>query len=64
MSVVIFAFGILMFLITVYGSVVVGGLLLTDRQLDEQPELAPDAPRPHDAATRFVRVRALVRSKF
>lgn len=42
MSLLIFAFGVLIFLITVYGTVVMGGLLLTDKQLDEQPELVPD----------------------
>ncbi len=43
MSLVIFGFGVLVFLITVYGTVVVGGLLLTGRQLDDQPDLAPDS---------------------
>ena len=65
MSLVIFAFGVLVFLITVYGTVVVGGLFLTNRQLDEQPELTPDQPRPRDDAdSRLDRARALVRSKF
>ena len=41
MSLAIFGFGVLVFLITVYGSVVIGGLLLTGRQLDEQPDLDP-----------------------
>ena len=50
MSLAIFVVGVLVFLITVYGTVVVGGLLLTDRQLDEQPELVPDQNRPHDDA--------------
>ena len=48
MTVVIFAFGIFVFLITVYGSVVAGGLLLTGRQLDEQPELVPEASDQRD----------------
>ena len=48
MSLLIFAFGVLVFLITVYGTVVVGGLFLTDRQLDDRPELVPDQPRPLD----------------
>ncbi len=38
-EVVIFAIGVLVFLITVYGTVVTGGLLLTGRQLDEHPDL-------------------------
>lgn len=41
MSLAIFGFGVLVFLITVYGTVVIGGLLLTDRQLDKQPDLDP-----------------------
>ena len=65
MSLVIFAFGVLVFLITVYGAVVVGGLFLTGRQLDEQPELMPDQPRQRDEAEAgFDRARALVRSKY
>ena len=65
MSLVIFAFGVLVFLITVYGTVVVGGLFLTNRQLDEQPELTPDQPRPQDRANSGLqRARALVRSKY
>jgi hypothetical protein len=65
MSLAIFAFGVLVFLFTVYGTVVVGGLFLTARQLDDQPELMPDQPRPQDDADSGLdRVRALVRSKF
>ena len=45
MSVAVFAFGVFVFLITVYGTVVTGSLLLTDRQLDETPELMPQAVR-------------------
>ena len=40
----LFAFGVLVFLITVYGTVVVGGLLLTDRQLSDDPTLTVDSP--------------------
>ena len=64
MSLAIFAIGVLVFLITVYGTVVVGGLLLTDRQLDEQPELVPDQDRPHDDTAPIVRAIELVRSEF
>jgi hypothetical protein len=42
MSLAIFAVGVFVFLITVYGTVVTGGLMLTHRQLDDQPSLAPD----------------------
>ncbi len=66
MSLAIFVVGVLVFLITVYGTVVVGGLLLTDRQLDEQPELVPDQNRPHDAEAqpKIDRAIAVVRSDF
>lgn len=64
MSLMIFVIGVLVFLVTVYGTVVGGGLLLTGRQLDEDPELELDEPQPKDAATGFGRARALVRSKF
>ena len=65
MSTAIFVIGVLVFLITVYGTVVAGGLLLTDRQLDEQPELVPDQDRPRsdDHAT-VEPALELVRSEF
>jgi len=44
MTLAIFAVGIVVFLITVYGTVVTGGMMLTDNQLDDNPELAPDSP--------------------
>lgn len=49
MSIAIFVFGVLVFLITVYGTVVAGGMMLTGRQLDEQPELIPEASGPPSA---------------
>jgi hypothetical protein len=64
MSLAIFIVGVLVFLITVYGTVVVGGLLLTDRQLDEQPELVPDQDRPHDDTAPIDRAIKVVRSEF
>ena len=51
MSVAIFVFGVLVFLITVYGTVVTGGLFLTGRQLDEQPELAASPEGRSDGST-------------
>jgi hypothetical protein len=39
MSTAIFVIGVFVFLVTVYGTVVAGGLMLTGRQLDAQPEL-------------------------
>jgi hypothetical protein len=41
MSTAIFVVGVLVFLVTVYGTVVAGGLLLTGSQLDGQPEFVP-----------------------
>jgi hypothetical protein len=64
MSVVIFAVGVLILSTTVYGTVIVGGLFLTGRQLDQQPELVPDTPRRQNADAGFDRARALVRSKY
>jgi hypothetical protein len=49
MSLAIFAVGVVVFLITVYGTVSVGGLLLTGRQLDDQPELDPSWADPTDS---------------
>ena len=43
MTQVIFGIGVLIFFITVYGTVVAGGLRLTAQQLDEEPELAAEA---------------------
>ncbi len=43
MSIAIFGVGILVFLITVYGTVTVGGLYMTRRQLEDQPELTPES---------------------
>ena len=54
MILAIFAVGVLVFLITVYGTVVAGGLALTDRQLGDQPELVPDSD------DRFGRVSKLI----
>lgn len=41
MSAAIFVIGVLVFLITVFGTVMAGGLLLTGRQLDSEPRLDP-----------------------
>jgi hypothetical protein len=61
-SLAIFAFGIFVFLITVYGAVVSGGLMLTDRQLEVQPDLVPDYPEPDGHDER--RVRRLVETSY
>ncbi|MEM9745704.1 MAG: hypothetical protein AAF945_03340 [Actinomycetota bacterium] len=49
MNLVIFGVGVLVFLITVYGTVVSGGLVLTVRQQDDQPELLENADLPDGA---------------
>jgi hypothetical protein len=65
MSLAIFVIGVLVFLITVYGAVVSGGLLLTDRQLDAQPELVPEQHRPRkDENATLEHAIEVVRSEF
>ncbi len=61
MNLAIFIIGVLVFLITVYGTVVSGGLLLTDRQLEEHPDLDPDYVEPDDDASKL---RKLVETEF
>ncbi len=61
MTLAIFAVGIVVFLITVYGTVVGGGLLLTDAQLDDQPHLSPELLELDDAAER---ARAIIKTEF
>lgn len=51
MTLAIFVIGIIVFLITVYGTVVAGGLLLTERQMDDDhPEQSPASDRLSDRA--------------
>lgn len=64
MSVAIFVIGVLVFLITVYGTVMVGGLLLTESQLDQHPELEPNAPEPSDDGTNADRARRVISAEF
>lgn len=42
MNLVIFGIGFFIFFITVFGTVMAGGLFLTREQLEASPELAPD----------------------
>lgn len=57
MSLIIFGFGVLVFLLTVYGTVVAGGISLTARQLDEnrdlsdRADLSPDSTSTRDVIT-------------
>ena len=60
MNLAIFIIGVFVFLITVYGTVVSGGLLLTDRQLEEHPDLAPEYGEADDAS----KIRQLVETDF
>ncbi len=64
MSLAIFIVGVFVFLITVYGTVVTGGLLLTERQLDEQPELEPEAPIEKDLDSTADRARRVISAEF
>lgn len=61
MNLTIFIVGVLVFLITVYGTVVTGGLLLTDRQLEAHPDLDPDYVTPDADSSK---VRKLVETEF
>ncbi len=63
MSLAIFIIGVFVFLITVYGTVVTGGLLLTERQLDEHPELDPDVEI-DDSASTTDRARRVISAEF
>ena len=60
MTLAIFAVGIVVFLITVYGTVVTGGLLLSGDQLDDQPHLSPEML---DLEAAAVRARAITDTK-
>jgi hypothetical protein len=64
MTLAIFVVGIIVFLVTVYGTVVVGGLLLTGRQLDEHPQLAPESFRLDTGDDAGGRARAIVNADF
>lgn len=64
MSVTIFVIGVLVFLITVYGAVMAGGLLLTESQLDQHPELEPDAPSQTDDGSNTDRARRVISAEF
>jgi hypothetical protein len=49
MTVVIFGVGVLVFFLTVYGTVIAGGLQLTKQQMETSPELiAKKAGNPED----------------
>lgn len=64
MTTAIFVVGIVVFLITVYGTVVGGGLLLTDSQLDDQPHLAPELLDLDEDDNAAARARAIINTEF
>ena len=64
MSLAIFAVGIVVFLITVYGTVVGGGLLLTGQQLDDHPHLVPESAELDGLDGAAVRARAIIDTEF
>lgn len=64
MSVAIFVIGVLVFLITVYGAVMVGGLLLTESHLDQHPQLEPDAINQSDDGSNTDRARRVISAEF
>ena len=64
MNLAIFAVGIVVFLITVYGTVITGGLLLTGRQLDDNPDLAPESLGFDELDEATARARALIDTEF
>jgi hypothetical protein len=64
MSLAIFGVGVLVFFLTVYGTVVAGGLRLTRQQLEASPELAPNlATKPGDSDDGLA-TRDIVRADF
>lgn len=66
MTIAMFVIGVLVFLVTVYGTLMVGGVMLTGRQLDDQPEL--DVRRSEDSEsdtpTRRRRARRLLSTDY
>jgi hypothetical protein len=64
MSLAIFGVGVLVFFLTIYGTVVAGGLRLTRQQLEASPDLAPDlAAGPADSEDGLT-TRDIVRADF
>ncbi len=64
MSTAIFVVGVLVFLVTVYGTVVAGGLLLTGSQLDDQPEFVPGPDGIDDDEGAVDRARRVIASDY
>jgi hypothetical protein len=64
MSTAIFVVGVFVFLVTVYGTVVAGGLLLTGSQLDGQPEFVPGPDGIDDDEGSIDRARRVIASDY
>ena len=62
MSIVIFGVGLFVFFLTVYGTVVAGGLMLTKEQIEENPEFAPEGSG--DGANPHISPADVIRAKF
>ena len=58
----IFGVGLFVFFLTVYGTVVAGGLMLTKEQIETNPEFAPKANS--DGSAQSVSVTDVARAKF
>ena len=63
MSLVIFGVGVFVFFLTVYGTVVAGGLQLTKKQI-ESPELAPNLNTKPDDPDDGLTTSDIVRADF
>ena len=64
MSLVIFGVGVLVFFLTIYGTVIAGGLRLTKQQLEASPELAPDLTTGPGDSKDGLTTRDIVQSSF
>ena len=64
MSLVIFSVGVFVFFLTVYGTVVAGGLQLTKKQIEKSPELAPNLNTKPDDPDDGLTTSDIVRADF
>lgn len=64
MSLAIFVVGVLVFIITVFGTVMAGGLLLTGRQLDSEPHLDPEFSESTSDESEVSRLGEVTRREF
>ncbi|MBT4983333.1 MAG: hypothetical protein HOJ85_00635 [Ilumatobacter sp.] len=64
MSLVIFGVGVFVFFLTVYGTVVAGGLQLTKKQIETSPELSPSLDTNPDDPDDGLSTSDIVRADF